>query len=107
MDFTPDPGFVDRYAHSHHVHDVIGEVINQIDDAFRAIAPRDTGRMVNSAIGTTERTRQGWTGTYEVPVETTDGRKTKYAKFVEFGTENMRAQNNLRHSLEIVEALNK
>lgn len=103
MDFTPNPSFEREYAHSPGTRDALQEAVLEVHDVFQRIAPRDTGRMVNSAHPELNRTPHGWEAVYAVPVETTDGRNTKYAKFVEFGTRYMRAQHNLRNALEIVQ----
>lgn len=101
MDFQPNAKFAEIYAHSPGTREALSEAVMEVHDAFQAIAPRVTGRMVASAHPTLRRTKNGWEATYEVPVENEQG--TKYAKFVEFGTSKMRAQYNLRHALEIVQ----
>lgn len=102
MDFTPNPNFQREYLGSPHCHDVIADASAHVRDVFKRVAPQDTGRMVASTRVEMTRAVNGWQADVVVPVITQDGRRTRYAKFVEFGTRYMRAQHNLRHALEIV-----
>lgn len=107
MRFEANRQFEREYSNSPDCHDAVADAAMQVHDVFKRIAPQDTGRMVASTRVEMTRTRDGWIGEVVVPVATTDGRRTKYAKFVEFGTRYMRAQHNLRHALEIVQEDNR
>lgn len=104
MDFNPDRAFEARFLHSPDTFSALMQAANEIDAAFKDIAPRRTGNMVRSAHAEMSQGREGWECQYVVPVENERG--TQYGKFVEFGTKKMRAQHNLKHALEIVQAKN-
>lgn len=103
MDFTPNPQFARQYVTGPECHDVVHAAAMHVHDVFKRIAPQDTGRMVASTrVEMTQTAHDGWRAEVVVPVMTVDGRRTRYAKFVEFGTRYMRAQHNLLHALQIV-----
>lgn len=96
MDFDLDPSFLTEWATGDECRDVVTEAAGEIADTFDQIAPRDTGRMVSETAVHPAIVSNTWQAELVVNVP--------YAKFVEAGTRYMRAQHNLRHSMEIVES---
>lgn len=92
MQFNFNDQFIDEYKRSPDIADVMQEAIGDVFDEWEAIAPRRTGRMVGTTYTTLNLESEGWVAYMMVPVF--------YAKFVEWGTRYMRAQYNLRHSME-------
>lgn len=94
MDVTVDPGFIREWESGDECRELMMEVGSQVEDEFRQIVPRRTGNLAASAI-TIPQVRDGH---WEAVVDT----RMYYAVFVEFGTEHMKAQYNLRTALENV-----
>ena len=94
MRFDYNEKFVPEYRQSAPVAQVVQEVAAEVHDVVAMIAPRDTGRMVATSYTMLNLEADGWVSYMMVPVF--------YAKFVEWGTQYMRAQYNMRHALEIV-----
>lgn len=98
MDFTPRQDFVAEFLNSDDCLDALMDAGTDIHNVFDSIAPRDTGRMVDSTHLEKQHTVRSWEVDLVVEIY--------YAKFVEFGTRYMRAQHNLRNALAINEAVN-
>lgn len=92
MQFDYNDNFVNEFKRSSNVAGVMQEAIGYVFDEWEAIAPRDTGKMVGTTYTILNLENEGWVAYMMVPVF--------YAKFVEWGTRYMRAQYNMRHSLE-------
>lgn len=94
MRFDYNENFVNEYKQSPGVANVVTEIAEEVHDVFSMIAPQDTGRMVATSHTALNLEADGWVGYMLVPVF--------YAKFVEWGTQYMRAQYNMRIALEHV-----
>lgn len=96
MRFEANNDFPRVWANGPECLETLMEATDRIHDVFNAIAPRRTSDMVNSVVPEATKTPDGWQVELIVQIY--------YAKFVEAGTRYMRAQHNLRRSLEIVES---
>lgn len=96
MDFTLDSGFLAEWGTGDECLDVLTNAAEDIHDTFDQIAPRRTGNMVNSTAAHPAIVGSNWQVELVVNIY--------YAKFVEAGTRYMRAQHNLQHAMQIVDA---